>query len=104
MFASVKHTASVNHSVRMYRLWQSERFSHAHIPVDNQYAPSLRASAQCNLIKTVCTSHHRGVTVCVCVRVCGGFPYRDRQYFHCGVLNLVPWVLLVTAAKQEPAK
>lgn len=30
-------------------------------------------------------------------------PYRDRQYFHCGVPDLVPWVLLVSTAKQEPA-
>lgn len=35
------------------------------------------------------------------LRVCT--PYRDRQYFHCGVPDLVPWVLLVSTAKQEPA-
>lgn len=87
----------MNHNVRMDRLG-AERFCHAHIPVNNQYAWSLRATTQCNLIKTVCTAHHSRVADCVCVS-----PYRNRQYFHCGVLDLVPRVLLVTAAKQEPA-
>lgn len=95
------YTGTVNHNIRMYCLWRGKQFSHAHIPVDNKYA----STTQCHLIKTVYTSHHRGVTDCLCV--CGGggvFPYRDGQYFHCGVLDLVPWVLLVSAAKQEPAK
>lgn len=35
------------------------------------------------------------------LRVCT--PYWDRQYFHCGVPDPVPWVLLVSTAKQEPA-
>lgn len=91
------------HSVRMNHLWKSMRFCHTHIPVNNQYPTSLRAAIRYNLIRAIHTPHQRKVAdMCksLCVWV---FSYRDGQYFHRGVLDLVPWVLLVTAAKQEPA-
>lgn len=71
-------------------LCQIKLFCHAHVPVNNQYATTLSATTQFNLIKSDCTKG-------------GVFLYRDRQYFHRGVLDFVSWVLLVTAAKQEPA-
>lgn len=58
-----------------HNLWQSERINHT--AADHQYA----------------------LTDAACVYP----PYRDRQYFHCGVSDLVPWMLLVSTAKQESA-
>lgn len=78
----------------MYRLWWGKALAHAHISVNNQYISTTR----CNLIKMFV--HHTTEAVCVC----GGVLYRDRQYFHCGVLDLVSWVLLVSTSKQKPVK
>lgn len=64
-----------NYNGCVHRLWWSMQINH--IAFDDQYA----------------------VTDAVFVHA----PYRDRQYFNCGVPDLVPWVLLVSTAKQEPA-
>lgn len=95
--------ARVNQNMRMYRLRWGKRLAHAHIPVNNQYISTTR----CNLIKVFV--HHtteawKFVCVVVVVMVMGGVLYRNGQYFNCGVLNLVSWVLLVSTSKQEPDK
>lgn len=61
-----QYTGRVNNNVRMNCLCQIKLFCHAHIPVNNQYATTLSATTQFNLIKSDCTKGWK--TVCECVR------------------------------------